>query len=217
MTKCRAAFIPRNNLDSKKIPIFRPQTPPSPAGHEDSHLSTRPYNTSHLSQYLPRPLSSTNEVFGKTLNELGDSSSLFSLQSPPDDWPACTSLLYLGDQSPVFLESGEPNKRRQPQKKRGQVNNMVNERSPAKAPLHPVMAGEQHRAPLEAESSLLSKSLQATTPQFGQPNLPQSSLHLPAQKESNVFFQPKSRPEHHRNANNLGMVLTNPSRYEFNF
>ncbi|KIN01309.1 hypothetical protein OIDMADRAFT_103925 [Oidiodendron maius Zn] len=86
---------------------------------------------------------------------------------------------------------------------------MVNERSPAKAPLYPVMANEQPRPPREPESSLLSKPLQATTSQFGRPSMPHSSLNPP--KESNVFFQPKSRPEHHRDVNKP----TNPHMQSF--
>ena len=221
MTRYRTAFIPRNNLDSKKIPIFRPQTPPSPDDHEDSYLPTTPYSAIEQSQHpalQQRPssrLASTTEAGGKTLSELGDSSSLFSHQSPPDDRSACASSPYLGNRSPILLEQGKSNRRRQLQKTGPQVNNMVNERSPAKAPLYPVMANEQPRPPREPESSLLSKPLQATTSQFGLPSMPQSSLNPP--KESNVFFQPKSRPEHHRDVNKPSTVPIYPVRYEFYF
>lgn len=73
---------------------------------------------------------------------------------------------------------------------------MVNERSPAKAPLKPVVPNEQPSR--MADHSYPSKPQPTTVPRFGQPTLPQSPLHRPAQKESSVFIQPKSRPEHHR-------------------
>jgi hypothetical protein len=84
---------------------------------------------------------------------------------------------------------------------------MVNERAPAKAPLHPVVPNEQPRPQQEAEGSLLSKAPQAAIPQFGQPSIPQSPLSRPAQKESAVFIQPKSRPEHHRDMDRPGMII----------
>lgn len=208
MTRYRTAFIPRNNLDSKKITILRPQTPPSPDDHEDSYLPTIPYSASEQSQH-PALLQRAVEPISS------DSSSLFSHQSPPDDRSARTSSPYLGNRSPILLERGKSNRRRRLRRSGAQVNNMVNERSPAKAPLYPVMANEQPRPPREPESSLLSKPLQATTSQFGRPSMPQSSLNPP--KESNVFFQPKSRPEHHRDVNKPSTVPIYPVRYEFYF
>jgi hypothetical protein len=80
---------------------------------------------------------------------------------------------------------------------------MVNERSPATAPLNPVIPNEQ--PPRMADPSYPSKPQPTTVPQFGQPTLPQSPLHRPAQKQSSVFIQPKSRPEHHRDA--PGMLI----------
>jgi hypothetical protein len=71
---------------------------------------------------------------------------------------------------------------------------MVNERSPAKAPLLPVVPNDQPQV-RQAESS---KPPPFSVPQFGQPTLPQSPLHRMAPKQSSVFIQPKSRPEHHR-------------------
>ncbi|KAH6713796.1 SNF2 family N-terminal domain-containing protein [Leptodontidium sp. MPI-SDFR-AT-0119] len=72
---------------------------------------------------------------------------------------------------------------------------MVNERSPAKAPLQAVMPNEQ--SPKQAESSHAPKP-QSTVPQFGQPTFPSSPLHRAPVKDSGLFIQPKSRPEHHR-------------------
>jgi hypothetical protein len=73
---------------------------------------------------------------------------------------------------------------------------MVNERSPAKKPLNSVAANDQ--PPKMADPSYPSKPQATVVPQFGQPTLPQSPLHRPPQKETNVFIQPKARPEHHR-------------------
>ncbi|CZS96469.1 related to RIS1-similarity to RAD5 protein [Rhynchosporium graminicola] len=72
---------------------------------------------------------------------------------------------------------------------------MVNERSPAKAPLQPIILNEQPQK--EAESSRSVKP--STVPQFGQPTFPSSPLHRAPVKDSGLFIQPKSRPEHHRN------------------
>ncbi|CAL3962539.1 unnamed protein product [Diplocarpon coronariae] len=74
-------------------------------------------------------------------------------------------------------------------------NVMVNERSPAKAPLQSVMPNQQYSK--QSESSYAPKPL-SSIPQFGQPTILSSPLHRSAAKESNLFIQPKSRPEHHR-------------------
>jgi hypothetical protein len=119
MTRYRVAFIPRNNLDSKTTPIFRPQTPRSSTDHKDSHLSTSFYSTKGLSPHLPvqrrrsGSLTSTKKFGRKTLSELGDSSPLFSLQGPPDDHPDRTPSPCLVDQNPIRLELGSLDKRRQ--------------------------------------------------------------------------------------------------------
>jgi len=85
---------------------------------------------------------------------------------------------------------------------------MVNERSPAMAPLRPVVANEQPPAQ-KSVNSVLSKPTQSIPPQFGKPSVPQSPLNRPAQKESNVFIQPKSRPEHHRDYSKPGIMPIN--------
>ncbi|KAH8684888.1 SNF2 family N-terminal domain-containing protein [Tricladium varicosporioides] len=72
---------------------------------------------------------------------------------------------------------------------------MVNERSPAKAALRPVMPNEQ---PSPTTDSWTTKRAPINTPQFGQPTMPHSPLNRPTSKESGMFIQPKSRPEHHR-------------------
>ena len=77
---------------------------------------------------------------------------------------------------------------------------MVNERSPAKVPLHPV-ARPNEKQHSQAENTYPAKPPQ---PQFGQPTM----LHSPLskQKESGVFIQPKARPEHHREPPKPGML-----------
>ena len=84
-----------------------------------------------------------------------------------------------------------------------QHNKMVNERSPAKAPLHPVEPNDQPQL-RKAEMSPTAKAPLSNVPQFGQPTMPQSPLHRPPPKQSSVFIQPKSRPEHHRDGQRPG-------------
>jgi hypothetical protein len=215
ITRHRAGFIPRNNLDSTRTPIFRPQTLPSTDDQEDSHLSTSFYSTSDLSLHLSHrrrrseSLASTHAVGGKTLSELGDSSSLFSFQSPSNCRSASASSPYIRDQSPIPFELDPYNNPEQFTNRTRQESKMVNERSPAKAPLRPVVPNDQPPPSQEAESSALSKPAQLTSAQFGQHSKPQSTLNRPAHKESNVFMQPKSRPEHHRDTNKPGTTLFN--------
>lgn len=134
---------------------------------------------------------STIESKGKTLSELGDSSSLFSYKTPSDYEFTGRPVPFSDTKSPIPFVFGVSNKPRSTS--RYKSRKMVNERSPAKAPLLPVMPNDQ--PPKQAQTSYPAKPAQ---PQFGQPTMPHSPLHRPAQKHSNVFYQPKSRPEHHR-------------------
>lgn len=88
---------------------------------------------------------------------------------------------------------------------------MVNERSPAKAPLLPL--GGNALPPREEDTSYKIKSMQSSVPQFGQPTMPHSPLHRPAQKDSSVFMQPKSRPEHHRDSDRTGIFYRTSSKH----
>lgn len=202
LTKHRAGFIPRNNLDSKKTPIFRPQTPPSPIDQGRFPSPTSSYSASDLSLELPRNrrrpdlLASINKVGGKTLGGLGDSSFLF-FQTPPDLNSASDSPPSLRGKSPIPIVLGAPQSQPKLARRNRPGSNMVNERSPAKAPLRSVEPNEQPH-PRKIEVSVASKSVQPIAPQFGQASLPNTTLQRPAQKESSVFIQPKSRPEHHR-------------------
>lgn len=210
----RAGFIPRNNLDSKNIPTFGSQALPS-LTDQNSQLFTSPCISEDLSLHLPahpRPwdsIASTREVGGEALSELGDSSSLFSFQSPPEFGSSSISPPHPRYQVSIPFKLGSSNKYEQYRRETQLESNMVNERSPAKAPLHPVMPNEQPPPPRGVEGAALPKHAQLATPQFGLPSMPQSPLYRPAQKESSVFIQPKSRPEHHRDTNNPGMALVN--------
>jgi hypothetical protein len=131
-----------------------------------------------------------------SLSDLGDSSSLFSDKSASN---LNTSVQYKQNQSPIpfaFLSSQKGQQYYQ-QSWPPSYNNMVNERSPSKAPSYKTTANDQ---PSKQPESLYSNGVASAVPQFGQPTLPQSPLHRKTQKESGVFVQPKSRPEHHRAA-----------------
>lgn len=75
---------------------------------------------------------------------------------------------------------------------------MDKEKASAKAPLHPVNPNDQ--GPTPNPNELPPKPMQLNAPQFGQPSFPQSPLARIHQKSSNLFIQPKNRPELHRNS-----------------
>lgn len=207
LTSHRIGFAPRNNLDSKATPIFRPKTPPAPVDQESYHLSTSPCGTNDSSPELPslshcqrRSETVTSTVNGgKTLSELGDSSSLFFSESPVGYESVSSLSPYAEAHKSINFELKLLTKA-QPQQARPQhQRNMVNERAPAKAPLRPVIPNEQPQSHVGAPPAL-PKSSQPPAPQFGQPSMQATQMNRPAQKESSVFVQPKSRPEHHRDA-----------------
>lgn len=206
----RTTFIPRNNLDSNNSPpTFRPQTPSTSTDQSSICSSGAP--SLHLPSHSRRweLTASTNEVGGKSLSELGDSSSLFSFQSPPEFGSPGVYSPHLKDQTSIPFKLGSSTKHEQ-RPKGGQLeSNMVTERAPAKAPLYPVLPNEKPPPPREAEGDIAPKNARLSTPQFGLTSMPQSPLNRSAQKESNVFIQAKSRPEHHRDANNTGMLFVN--------
>ncbi|KUJ23086.1 uncharacterized protein LY89DRAFT_679900 [Mollisia scopiformis] len=84
---------------------------------------------------------------------------------------------------------------------------MVNERSPAKAPLRPVAPNEQPQSQSDGSSKPLpqpdlfsSRPPPSSVPQFGQPTIPHSPLNRGPSKQSSMFIQPTTRPELHRDA-----------------
>ncbi|TVY85303.1 putative ATP-dependent helicase [Lachnellula suecica] len=177
----RGAFNPRNNLGSPEASSF---TQPSFYSPDQQ----KPF-------YVP------------SLSELGDSSSLFSNTPSSFDFSGNnkTTNLESHTESPipfVFGASDTAPPRNHPNIVQHSRGNMVNDRSPAKAPLHPVVGNEQ--PPKKADSTYASKPPQSSVPQFGQPTLPNSPLNRGQPqyqpKQSSMFIQPKSRPEHHRDA-----------------
>jgi hypothetical protein len=184
-----------NTLGSTDIPKFKKRNPPN---KQDSAKSSAKISTVQYHDFegsLRSTFSTPDSSFaqGKTLSELGDSSSLFSYDSPTsvDFGPrpseprvACPISCVLGAGKAKDIKNGK----------------MVNERSPAKVPLNPVVPNDQPPKPLEGVKPLSS------APLFGQTSLPQSQLFRAPPKEKSVFVQPKSRPEHHRDTVSLPHV-----------
>lgn len=203
-TEFRGAFTPHNNIGSKEPPNFGQRTSKSPGRRQQQQqqqnfirqyidLSSKIIDPPH-SQVHTADLDSTpspNDTRINNLSQLGDSSSLFSYKTPSDLEFTGKSVPFPDTKSPIPFVFGASKKQRS--RSPHKINKMVNERSPAKAPLHPVIPNEQ--PPKPTDNGFASKPPQ---PQFGQPTMPHSPLHRPAQKQSNVFLQPKSRPEHHR-------------------
>jgi hypothetical protein len=133
-----------------------------------------------------------------SLSELGDSSSLFSYKTPDFEFTG-KGIPFKNTYSPIPFVFGKSDKDSSPHK-------MVNERSPAKATLLPRVGNEQPTR--QEETSYKLNATPSSVPQFGQPTMPHSPLHRPAPKDSGVFIQPKSRPEHHRDSDRPGMVLS---------
>ncbi|KAH8601144.1 SNF2 family N-terminal domain-containing protein [Bisporella sp. PMI_857] len=76
---------------------------------------------------------------------------------------------------------------------------MVNERSPAKAPLQPLAPNDQTPKHTGGAGEYASKPAPTSVPQFGAPTMPHSPLRRPTtQNESSLFNPNKNRPEHHR-------------------
>jgi hypothetical protein len=84
---------------------------------------------------------------------------------------------------------------------------MVNERSPAKAPIQSSQADEQLIQ--QAASTQLEKpAYPSSVPKFGQPTIPQSPLGRSA-LESKLFIKPKpARPEYHKDHHNTSKTST---------
>lgn len=186
----RGAFHPHDTITSKEPPNFTQRTANFPERQQE-------YQESRL---ISTP--STNESTGDFLAELGNSSSLFSYATPSDleitDRPARHQD---SNNAIPFLFGISKEQHKSPTRRNFK---MVNERSPAKAPVYPVVAIDQ---PSESAESIPTKPLGSTIPKFGQPTLPQSPLHRPPPKNSNVFVQPKSRPEHHRGSDRPGVLI----------
>ncbi|KAF4637665.1 hypothetical protein G7Y89_g424 [Cudoniella acicularis] len=215
----RKVFAPHNTSSSQETPAFGDQR--IGCASKRAPDSTNPSATTTYSFSEGRFQSPENQQQSHNLSDLGDSSSIFSFksfQTPPSSSTPGSTKHTSGPLSspktpPSFDFTGSVSNLNETDSpipfvfgasKETSQNKMVNERSPAKAPLRPVMANEQ---PPRIPDGLASKPPQSAVPQFGQPTLPHSPLHRPVQKDSGLFIQPKSRPEHHREVDKLG----NPS------
>ncbi|KAH8816166.1 SNF2 family N-terminal domain-containing protein [Xylogone sp. PMI_703] len=154
-------FAPLNTFSQKT-----PGSPSKRKDHSDQEVdldtSTTNLPVDFSESNLPRlhrsPSSHSIAAWNnKHLEELGDSSSLFSEGS---------SLLI--DGTIVSTEKF----------------------TPAKHSIYPLSRTEKGKMDSERAKS--------NVPTFGQPSLPQSPLAKIHQKSSNLFIQPKARPEHHR-------------------
>ncbi|TVY92442.1 putative ATP-dependent helicase [Lachnellula willkommii] len=200
----RGAFTPHNTLGSRENPTF---TQPRLDQQQDppDFPRTIPRTTEHLEWDRQSDSEASIKSFyipGR-LSDFGDSSSLFSNTPPPPSFDFTEGIKTAHAKSPVPFVFGASQKEytiSDPRRIK-----MVNERSPAKAPLNPVEPNDQ--APRTAESAFPSKP-PSSVPQFGQPTLPNSPFNRsqhqpqfqPQTKPSALFIQPKSRPEHHRDA-----------------
>ncbi|PVH84179.1 hypothetical protein DL98DRAFT_558444, partial [Cadophora sp. DSE1049] len=193
----KGPFTPHNTITTKERPNFK-QRKPDPSSQQTHPRGVQhPLKTTHTSLDLPprRETFYTPESTSErsiTLSEIGNSSSLFSYYSPAS-FDFGSAIKPTKSDCPIPFVFGIPKEPRRLEETRH--NKMVNERSPAKAPLQAVLPNEQ--PPKEAESSYAPKP-QSTVPQFGQPTFPSSPLHRAPAKDSGLFIQPKSRPEHHR-------------------
>ncbi|KAE8453441.1 hypothetical protein EG329_010302 [Mollisiaceae sp. DMI_Dod_QoI] len=205
----RGSFTPHNTLASTERPSFSHRRSKSPAKQYTQQLGTsasRSFTPSELAAnhiLLETPESAAaNSV---RLSDIGDSSSLFSYNSP-------VSFGFGSAAKPTDTNSPIPfvfgiSAHAPREKRRTRTNEMVNERSPAKAPLRPVIPNEQ--APTQSDSSFkpasqpdlfASRPPPSSVPQFGQPTLPHSPLNRGPSKQSSMFIQPKTRPELHRDS-----------------
>ncbi|EKD15197.1 uncharacterized protein L3040_001566 [Drepanopeziza brunnea f. sp. 'multigermtubi'] len=172
----KSSFTPHNSLSAP--PTSRQRAPGSSSQQPDLPRA-RHSKLKHcdLGPVQPEPLDSPDRSI--TLSELGNSSSLFSYDSPASFDFGCAVTVKPGNTDRpipfVFGISPAPGRTRD--------DNMVNERSPAKK---------------QSESPYAPKPF-SSVPQFGQPTMPSSPLHRPPAKDA-MFIQPKSRPEHHREA-----------------
>jgi len=188
----RGGFTPHNTLGSKDNPVFTQSSPYSP------DLPPQPRAAGHFQwdRQIDSP-ASIQKFYVPTLSDLGDSSSLFS--NTPPSFNFTGGINTKETESPIPFVFGASQEER---RHLGRDNKMVNERSPAKAPLAPVVPNEQ--PPRMADSSFPAKPPPSSVPQFGQPTFPNSPLNRPQPqpqpKQSGMFIQPKSRPEHHRDA-----------------
>jgi hypothetical protein len=194
-TLSRGAFTPHNTLASTDRPSFSQRRDKSP------DKSYKP----QLEVFAKTPTSADS----LSICDLSSSSSLFSYNSRG-------SFEFGRANRPANLNSPIPfvfgvNSSKSSQKRAIKTNKMVNERSPAKAPLRPVVPNDQPQSQADRSSKSIpqpdlfaSRPPPSSVPQFGQPTLPQSPLNRGPPKQSSVFLKPTTRPELHRDEDRPG-------------
>ena len=191
----RGSFTPHNNIRSREPPSFRQRRPDSVDQQNDPYryadYSIAASTTSDLPPFRRYSLSPAS-TSGQHDSQLGDSSSPFSYKTLPS-FDFGSAIKSTQSNSPIPFVFGASSPRHSNHIK------MVNERSPAKAVAPNELPSRQ------TETSVPAKPPQSSVPQFGQPTLPQSPLNRPPPKQSSVFIQPKSRPEHHRDGDRPGI------------
>jgi hypothetical protein len=188
--RIRGKFTPLNTIESTETPNFRDTARDRQQQYHSAVETPRGRSPSRLLPYLQRNLdSATAEAqYSPTLSNLGDSSSLFD-SSLEITGRASISTFY-NDEEDAALGSKNNTKTIST----AENLKMVKERSPAKVPLRPVEPNDQPQPSQGNPSKPLS-----SIPRFGEPTLPQSPLYRSAQQDhSELFIQPKSRPEQHR-------------------
>ena len=194
LTNRRNGFTPHNSLASTNPPTFKKRGLQSTTTRPDQQHNFQS-NWQPKSPFLGLPSLrqyDSPESASKNLSDIGDSSSLFSYNTSPSfDFESRDTAQQ--NRPPIPHIFGVP--RKDPNQK----IQMVNERSPAKAPLRPDSTHE--KPPPKNPFANMAE------PRFGEISMPQSPLHRKPAKESSVFLQPKSRPEHHREPDRSCMCL----------
>jgi hypothetical protein len=187
-----SGFVPQNSLGSSETSSFRPRSPDKNK-QPRSNLPRSGWSNSHGDFSSPI----VDFKFPSPISEIGNSTSLLSYNTPG------STTFAFGDRQPSTTTTESPipfvfgvSKHSQSQSNRNAKDTrMVNERSPAK-PLRPVVPNNQ--SPQMSQGVNPTKPAISNAPQFGQSSLPQSPLPKISQKHSDMFIQPKARPEHHR-------------------
>ncbi|CZR51961.1 related to RIS1-similarity to RAD5 protein [Phialocephala subalpina] len=169
----------------------------------DTPTSTNQSPPELPSHHIPSAPTAANNI---ALSDLGDSSSLFN---SPLSFDFGKAVKPTNKNSPIPFVFGVSSGSHL-QKDRARTSKMVNERSPAKVPLRPVVGNEQPQSQPDASFKtttqadlFASRPPPSSVPQFGQPTIPQSPLNkgsLGSSKQNSMFIQPKTRPELHRDA-----------------
>jgi hypothetical protein len=188
--RIRGKFTPLNTIESTETPSFRGTAKDRQQQYHSAVETPHGRSPSRNFPYLQRNLdSATAEAqYSPTLSNLGDSSSLSDSSLEITGRPSIST--FRSDE----VDAASGSKSNTNTRSAAEYLKMVRERSPAKVPLHPVEPNDQPQPSQGNPSKPLS-----SIPRFGEPTLPQSPLYRSAQQDhSELFIQPKSRPEQHR-------------------